>query len=68
MKLVAVINTDEQIEEVLEREFPECEIDEEACEVIIDTILYGYTSENVIAMPDDGITIYCLKTLFQLEE
>lgn len=59
--LIAVINTDEQISEVLEREFEGCVINEEEEFLTIENVKYIYYSQEVKQMPIDEVTIYILE-------
>jgi len=61
MILIAVINTDEQIADVLEREFPSCHIVKDDEEVTINNNTYCYYSHPVRQMPTDEVTIYVLE-------
>jgi hypothetical protein len=56
--LIAVLNTCEQITEVLEREFDGCIIDKEKESVTIDDVLHYYYPHDVMCMPTDEVTIY----------
>ena len=56
--LVAVNNTCETIEEVLQREFKDCSLYENIETVFIDSVEYKYYPAHVHAMPHDDITVY----------
>jgi len=59
--LIAVINTDEQPGEAIEREFPGCEVNVEKETVMINGDRYYYYSVEVLQMPISELTIYELE-------
>lgn len=59
--LVAVLNTDENIIDVLKEEFPGCDIDTSNDAFIMDGVVYDYYREDVKRMPIDDISIYVVE-------
>lgn len=63
MKLIAVINTIESIEEVLEENFPGCSIDFYRDEVEIKGIAYTYNQVEVVNNPNIEVSLYILEKI-----
>jgi len=58
---IAVLNTDEQISDVLEEQFPGCVVDPESESVEINGVTFIYYPISIKCMPVAEITVYQLE-------